>query len=158
MKQRQITAKFLRFWWKYKFNISKPKLNFIDADGKFGSQCVDLIRQYCKEVYWYNMPSLSKARLLSNKILTPNKRREVIVWEEELKMWDIMSVDLIPKNEYWHILIVYKETKEGFHYIDQNGIWWAYKDWKVNNKKWNGVEKRFAKRWKFKILKVFRYA
>jgi hypothetical protein len=151
MKRRQIVAKFLWFWWKYKFK-------FVDADWYYGSQCIDRIRQYCKEVYSYNMPSLDKARNLSSRQFPKDKRYEIEVWIDWFQMWDIVAVDLIPKNEYWHIFIMYKQTKEWYWYIDQNGIWWAFRNWKVNNIKWNGVEKRFAKRNTFKILRAFRYA
>jgi len=154
MKTYQITAKFLRFWLKYKFN-------FIDADGYYWYQCVDLIRAYCKQAFWYVMPSLDKARNLSNKHLRPDKRKEIKVWEEKLRMWDIMSVDLIPQNKYWHIFIVYKETDKGFYYVDQNWIGWAGKqnpDWIYPKIKWNWIERRFASWSKFKILKAFRYA
>lgn len=150
MKRRQMTAKFLWFWGKYKFK-------FVDADWYFGSQCVDIIRKYCKEVYNYTMPSLDKARHLSERILTKDKRREIALGEEILRMWDIVSVDLIPKNKFWHIFIIYKQDADGYSYIDQNGIGWAYTNWKVNNIKWNGVEKRYAKRNTFKILRAFRY-
>lgn len=146
-------SKVTIFWLKYKFN-------FIDADHRYWNQCVDLIRQYCKEVLNYTMPPLDKARNLTQKQLTQNKFKEVIVWKEKLRKWDIVSVDLIPQNKYWHIFIIYRQTKDWYYYIDQNGIGWAgnqKKDWTYPKIKGNGVEKRFAKWGRFKILKVFRY-
>lgn len=135
------------------------KLKFVDEDNYFWYQCVDFIRYYLKEVFGYTMPSLSKALLLSEKHLTSNKRYEVRVGIDDMKLGDVVSVNFPKPNEYWHIFVIHSQTKDGYYYYDQNGIGGAGND--VNGVypkiKGNWIEKRFAKWSHFRILRCFRY-
>lgn len=44
---------------------------YIDADGAFGFQCVDLIRHYCREVHNFNMGRLPSAKDANTRTTFP---------------------------------------------------------------------------------------
>lgn len=141
-----------RFFYRY-------RKWFIDADGRYGYQCVDLIRQYCKEVYGYKMPAMASAKDASAKHFTKPLRKEIQLWVEDLKMWDIITFAPTTKNKYGHIGVVFRNTKDGIQFYDQNGIGWA--GGQINGTypkiKGNGVEVRIMKWWTRKLLRAFRY-
>lgn len=141
-----------RFFYKY-------RKWFIDADGRYGYQCVDFIRQYCKEVFNYNMPSMASAKLASSKHFPRPLRREIRIGVEDLRMGDIITFAPTTNNKHGHIGVVFRNTKDGIQFYDQNGIWGAGSQ--INGTypkiKGNGVEVRIMKWWTRKLLRAFRY-
>lgn len=77
--------------------IDKYNGRYVDYDGKYGAQCVDLIRQYLKEVLGidgYSLPPVSYAKeLYKNFVLNKNfvrikntpsfipQKGDIIVWD-----------------------------------------------------------------------------
>ena len=120
---------------------------YIDADGKFGFQCMDLIRNYCKEVYWFNMWVTSQARDVNNTHTLPG-RKKLIIWTEDFKKWDIIILDLW---KYWHIGIVDKIEKDWISILEQNGSW----KWSWQKIPWNEIRVKKYKRWK--VINCFRF-
>ncbi len=147
-----VSAKLLSFLEKYKHQ-------YIDADGHYWYQCVDLIRQYCKECFGYTMPSMAYAKDASEKHFKTPLWREVQLWKEDLEMGDIVSFKPTKNNKAGHIGIVYIVRASGIKYIDQNGKWWA--GTKINGVYQklpeNGVEIRQMSRSRNRVLRAFRY-
>jgi hypothetical protein len=136
--------------------IKAKRLYFIDVDKSFWSQCWDLIKHYCIDCFWRNPPYVWVVRNATSKHFPPHLFKELRIGIDDFEQWDIVIVDLIPKNKFWHIFIVHRQFKNKLRYVDQNGIWWAFRNWKVNDISGNWVEMRSMKRWDFKILKAFR--
>ena len=120
---------------------------FIDADGSYGYQCMDLIRSYCKEVFWFTMWATPQARDVNNTHTLP-WRKKLIIWQDDLKRWDIITLDLW---KYWHIGIVDKTDSTVIYILEQN---WSWK-WSGQKIKWNEIRVKKYKRGK--IINCFRY-
>lgn len=145
-----ISIRYIRFKYKY---LHK----FIDADGAYGYQCVDLIRRYVQEAFDYKWIPVDYAKNISSKNLTPDKRRELRVWIDDFKTGDIVTFG---GGLMWHVGIIHTTNPNGFIYLDQNGRWGALNKDKNGNYvklKGNGVELRWFNRGDKPILKCFRY-
>lgn len=145
-----LTIRYLRFKYKY---LHK----FIDADGAYGYQCVDLIRRYVQEAFDYKWIPVDYAKNISSKNLTADKRRELRVWIDDFKTGDIVTFG---GGSMGHVGIINSLTLWGFKYLDQNGKGWAGskdRNGKYVKIKWNGVEVRDYKRGGRPILRCFRY-
>jgi len=119
---------------------------YIDADWKYGFQCMDLIRSYCEEVFWFNMWVTAQARDVNNTHTLP-WRKKLIIWKDDFKKWDIITLDLW---KYWHIWIVDKTDTTGVYVLEQN---WSGK-WSWQMIPWNEIRIKKYKRWK--IINCFR--
>jgi len=123
---------------------------FVDADGYYGYQCVDLIRHYCRECYNFNMGKLPSAKDANTKTTFP-WWYTVKVGQEELKKWDIIILWPTPWNKHGHIAIIDKSDDTGVWIMEQNGSW----KWSGQKIPWNEIRIRKIKRWN--ILNVFRF-
>lgn len=154
MKLRYIiSAKVLWFWLKYWHD-------FIDADWHYWYQCVDLIRRYVEEMFWYKRIPVDYAVNISYKNLTADKWEELKVGVDDLNRGDIVTVRKNKKDNIGHVFIVWSQTTDGIHYIDQNWIWGAgnkLPNGQYPQIKGNGVEKRFMKWGDWQLVRAFRY-
>lgn len=96
----------------------------IDFDKAFGSQCVDVFRQYCKEVLgikehtgsvegakdlYLNFDNMKLMQKYFQKIYTPRKG-------------DIVIFNKTPTNKYGHVAIVIYATRKTLVVFEQNGF------------------------------------
>lgn len=73
----------------------------VDFDGKFGFQCVDLYRQYCKDVLEISQtPAVEGAKDIWEKhgVLKQS--------EDSFAVGDILIYDKTPTNKYGHVCIL----------------------------------------------------
>lgn len=142
MKKRVPTIYHYR---KYK---KKRIWQFVDFDWYYWNQCVDLIRDYCWDVYNYNMGRLPKAKDASLATTFPWwKRIELHDWIKA-KPWDI---GVTGGTKYGHIFIFDKVYNNGYDILEQNGVG----GWKKIP--WNEIRVRSLKRGKPPLLRYFRY-
>lgn len=98
----------------------------VDFDGAYGAQCVDLFRQYAKEVLgipehtgsvegakdlWINYPEMKKEKQYFERL--DSSRR--------LKVGDVLVWDATPTNKYGHVAILLGIGDE-FLVFEQNGF------------------------------------
>ena len=126
---------------------------FIDNDGAYGYQCVDVPRQYCKEVYWFGMwPVGGSAKNASLWQTFKNDKRwtEYKPWQP-IEQGDILISAPTATNEHWHIWVI--------DYSDAIGYWLLEQNTKGGGTKIKGneVKVRYVKRWKPPILRFFRF-
>ena len=102
--------------------ISKYIGKKVDFDGAYGAQCVDLFRQYNKEVggnphtgsvegakeIWTNYNTLDEKKYF--KKVRSLKEGDVVVW------------DGTPTNEYGHVAIFVAKCNSKIIVFEQNGI------------------------------------
>ena len=144
------SVKHMNFWIKWKHD-------WIDADGHYWYQCIDVYRKYVQDVFDYKYIPVDYAKNISSKQLIPDKRKELKVGVDDFQRWDIITFDFW---EMGHVGIVHRIVQDGFYYIDQNGLWWAWiklSDWTYPKIKGNGVELRRHKYSQWKLLKAFRW-
>ena len=92
--------------------------NKVDFDNKFGFQCVDLYRQYCKDVL--GIPQ------------TPAVEGAKDIWEnhgslkqskDSFAVGDILIYDATPTNKYGHVcILVSLLDSDTFIVFEQNGF------------------------------------
>ena len=104
-------------------NIGKK----IDYDGAYGAQCVDLFRQYTKDVL--NIPVHTGAvegakDLYVNFRAMPKMSQYFIRYnnEKERKYGDIIIWDKTPTNQYGHVAIYIADVYEGILVFEQDGF------------------------------------
>lgn len=98
--------------------MNKYYLKFLDADGVYGNQCVDVIKAYFTEVvgisgkargnainYWDNCPELDK---IANTPSGVPQKGDVIVWNKDIG------------SQYGHIAIFKQGNSKNFESFDQN--------------------------------------
>ena len=85
---------------EYRNQMIGKRVNF---DGKFGYQCVDLIKDYLSKVYWIKVGKWGNAKdYWTNKYKIFNWWR-LKLWTDDLKQGDII---ISTKSKYWHIAII----------------------------------------------------
>lgn len=104
--------------------VKKYEGKQIDFDKAFGSQCVDLFRQYSKEVLnikehtgavegakdlYLNFSSMPKMFEYFQKVFTPHKG-------------DIVVFNKSEKNKYGHVAIVLYATNKSLVVFEQDGF------------------------------------
>jgi hypothetical protein len=94
---------------------------YIDYDGAYGAQCVDLIKKYFVEIigipairnnaidYWTNYPTAHFTRISNTASFVP-KSGDIMIWGKGV-------------GQYGHIAIVWTATVDWFDSLDQN---WPY--------------------------------
>lgn len=97
----------------------------IDFDGRYGNQCVDLFRQYAKEVWgcpptegvegakdlWYNYDKMPK-----------HKKAFIKVDKTSIEPGDVVIFDASKTNKYGHVAICDDVTELFIHVIEQDGF------------------------------------
>ena len=96
----------------------------VDLDGAFGSQCVDLFRQYSKEVL--DIPEHTGA-VEGAKDLYLNFGKMPLMQKYFLrvrfpKVGDVAIFNKTPTNKYGHVAIVIYATKKTLVVFEQNGF------------------------------------
>ena len=81
----------------------------IDFDNAFGSQCVDVFRQYCKDVL--NIPHTGAAEgakdlFLNYEKLPLEKKYFIQILSDKIKYGDVIVWGETPTNRYGHVAIV----------------------------------------------------
>lgn len=97
----------------YQF-VEKYKGKKVDFDGKYGAQCVDLFRQYAKEV-WETPPTEgvegAKDLYLNYDKMPKHKKYYQKINKNEIKSGDVVIFDATPTNKFGHVAIcLYKES------------------------------------------------
>lgn len=104
----------------------------VDFDGAYGAQCVDLFRQYCKDVleiphtgsvngakdlYW-------KYKELPNEVKYFNRfpLSELLLGDASIKCGDVAIWDETGSNKYGHVAIVIDRLPDGLLVFEQDGF------------------------------------
>lgn len=126
---------------------------FIDWDGGFGNQCVDVPWQYCKEVYWFAMWLVgwsAKNASLVQTFKSDKRRTEHKPWEP-IEQGDILISAPTATNEHGHIWVIDYSNAVGYWLLEQNTKGGG------TATKWNEVKVRLVKRWHPPVLRFFRF-
>ena len=98
----------------------------VDFDGFYGPQCVDLYRQYCKDVWEIpHTGSVEGARDLAEKYeLLPRERKYLVLCREpgSAKSGDVAVWGATPSNRYGHVAIVVAEDEGVLLVFEQDGF------------------------------------
>jgi len=141
MTHNEFKAKYL---WKW-----------IDFDGAYWSQCVDLPDAYCKFVYGFDMwPVGGSAKNTSlAQTFHNDKRRKMYLPDKwvPLKMWDVLVSAPTATNPHWHIWIFDSQDTLGYNLLEQNTAGGGTRI------KANAIKVRHVKWGKPPILKFFRF-
>ena len=98
----------------------------VDCDGSSGFQCVDLARQYMKEVLNIDRKMGNANQWRSNIYKVFDTQWERMPGTKDLMQWDI----IFSKNwQYGHVAIVNTITKDGIMVLEQNGSGVNSGDW-----------------------------
>lgn len=98
----------------------------VDFDGAFGAQCVDLFRQYCKDVW--NLPHTGSVEGAKDLVLNYKnlpKEKEYLVCLKptaKIKCGDVVVWGATPTNKYGHVAILIAEIDDDFLVLEQNGF------------------------------------
>lgn len=90
----------------------------VDFDGAYGYQCVDLFRQYCKDVLNVTqLPSVNGAKdLIKN-------HGNLKVTHDSYAPGDVLIYDATPSNPYGHVcILVSLLDSDTFIVFEQNGF------------------------------------
>lgn len=98
----------------------------IDFDGAFGNQCVDVFRQYCKEVL--NSPHLGPVVGAKDLYLDFDKTKEP-AWFKRIpyvsglvpELGDFIVYGSTPTNQYGHVALVLFASEKVVVVLEQNG-------------------------------------
>ena len=97
----------------------------VDFDGAYGAQCVDLFRQYCKDVL--QIPHTGAVEGAKDLYLNYNKLPlEKLHFEKcnnkSFRCGDVIVWDKTDFNRYGHVAIVISKTDDKVLVFEQNGI------------------------------------
>ena len=90
----------------------------VDFDNKFGFQCVDLYRQYCKDVLEISQtPAIEGAKDIWEKHGSLKQSKD------SFAVGDILIYDSTPTNKYGHVcILVSLLDSDTFIVFEQNGF------------------------------------
>jgi len=106
----------------------------VDWDGKFGAQCVDLIRQYWHDVWKYVQPEptgdVGAIAFYSQHIKRPLQRQMAKLVDYDKRadpplvppVGSIVIFKATPSNQYGHIGICHGHYEGGIFLFDQDGF------------------------------------
>lgn len=98
----------------------------VDFDGAYGAQCVDLFRQYCKDVY--NLPHTGAVNgakdLVENYDRLPKERKYFALIKDKFSAMtgDVAVFGKTKANPYGHVAIVLAATGSDLFVFEQDGI------------------------------------
>lgn len=119
--------------------VSKYKGEKIDYDGKYGYQCVDLFRQYCKDVL--DIPHTGgvggAAELFTNYEKMPLEVKyfhKIAYAGGKPDAGDVVVFGCSKSNKYGHVAIVLSADEKTIKVFEQDGVyqtaakiaWWNY--------------------------------
>lgn len=96
----------------------------VDFDGKFGSQCVDLFRQYCSDV----LNTEKTEGVIGAKDLwlkyndNPIERKYFHRITDHFRTGDIIVFDGTSTNDFGHVAILLEERENDFIVFEQDGF------------------------------------
>lgn len=110
--------------------INKHINTKVDYDGYFGAQCVDLFRQYVKEMYGItNLEPLGDGGAKDIYLRYeefPNERKHFMRLDAQKTSYaqpgDIAVWDATDTNQYGHIAIVIEDQVQSILVFEQNGF------------------------------------
>lgn len=109
---------------KYKA-YRKAKLGkWVDFDGVYGMQCVDLVKDFVKEFHGVSLGSFSGSAIAGWETGSPfsEKWKKVKYTEGRIpQLWDVIFFDKTPKMPYGHVAIALTGTKARLAILEQNG-------------------------------------
>lgn len=97
----------------------------VDFDGAFGAQCVDLFRQYNKDVYGLPHTGVvegAKDLFLGYEQLPVERRYYEVVNKDEIIPGDVVVWDGTTTNEYGHVAIVLGNLDDNIIVFEQDGF------------------------------------
>lgn len=104
----------------------------IDYDWIYGFQCIDLIKQYTKEVHWIELWTFGGSVINGWKTSSPIKDKpytKILNTPDFVPIeWDIIIFNKTTSNPYWHIGIVNNATNKNVIILEQNG-WKGSSTW-----------------------------
>ena len=103
--------------------INKHINTKVDFDNAFGAQCVDLFRQYCKDVL--NIPHTGAVEGAKDIFLNYDKlplEKRYFKKVENINYGDIVIWNSTKKNPYGHIAIAISSTPSEIIVFEQNGF------------------------------------
>lgn len=96
----------------------------VDYDKKYGSQCVDLFRQYCKDVL--EIPHTGSVEgaceLANNYAGMPLERKYFHLIKKPYMFGDVVVWDKTSTNKYGHVAIFLGENPDGLIVLEQDGF------------------------------------
>lgn len=96
----------------------------VDFDGVYGAQCVDLFRQYCKDVL--NIPHTGAVggaiELYTKYDLLPVEKKYFDKVYKTIYSGDVVIFNKTEKNEFGHVAIVLGECINGLLVFEQDGF------------------------------------
>lgn len=95
----------------------------IDFDNAYGAQCVDVFRQYCKDVL--NIPHTGAVEGAKDLFLNYDKlplEKKYFKKVENINYGDIVIWNSTKKNPYGHIAIAISSTPSEIIVFEQNGF------------------------------------
>lgn len=109
----------------YEF-INKYVNKKVDYDQVWGAQCVDLFRQYCKDVlqipHTGGVDSAKDLWLKYNSLPLEMKYFTQIRQLSKIKCGDVIVFGETDKNKHGHVAIVISDVPEGILVFEQNGF------------------------------------
>jgi CHAP domain len=113
---------------KYKA-YRKVKLGkWVDFDGAYGMQCVDLVKDFVKEFHGVTLGSFSGSAFAGWESGSPfDKKWKKVVYKDGLvpQLWDVIFFDKTTKMPYGHVAIALIGTTTRLAILEQNGKVWA---------------------------------
>jgi len=100
----------------------------VDFDGAFGAQCVDLFRQYCKDVLGIGHTGSvdgAKDLFLKYDVLAKEKKAFFRIKEQlgtYYKQGDVLVWNATKTNQYGHVAILLAEMSGDLIVFEQNGF------------------------------------
>lgn len=127
----------------------------IDEDGAFRYQCLDIVKQYAKEVIWCRLWYFSNKAVNGRKNTTAfpwGHRQFITPWPwHDMKQGDIFIWTATQKYKAWHIGIVDTASNKSYRTIEQN----AWKGWWDG--KWLNAPHMFDRPYNERLLGFVRY-
>lgn len=100
----------------------------VDFDGAYGAQCVDLFRQYSKDVngtpHTGAVEGAKDLFLKYDSLLIEKKyyfKVKAPEWQR-LEVGDVLVWDKTASNKYGHVAILYAQLGQDFIVFEQNGL------------------------------------
>lgn len=98
----------------------------VDIDKEYWHQCVDLIKQFTIDCFWFSIWSFWWSAMTGwkNTVDTfPKAKFEKITDLSKLLPWDIVFTTWNPKDSYWHVMIMTKNLWNWKIEVIEQNMW-----------------------------------